>query len=57
MVSGLRNFEPALPENDENCDGATTTSLADEWIYNPNPNSSIENEVMVWLGLESWTTR
>ena len=45
MVSGLRNFEPALPENDENCDGVTTTNPADEWIHDPNQNSSIEIQV------------
>ena len=44
MVSGLRKLEPALPENDEICDGATTTSLADKWMNNPNPNSKIEQE-------------
>ena len=53
MVFGLRNMEPAHHENDEFCDGATTTSLADEWMDNPNQNSNIEQEVRIknWVGL------
>ena len=42
MGSGLRNLEPALPENDENYDGATTTSLAIQWMKSPNPNSKTD---------------
>ena len=32
-------------ENDENCDGATTTSLVDKWMENPKPNSNNEEVV------------
>ena len=42
MGSGLRNLEPALPENDEKYDGATTTSLAEQWMNSPDPNSKID---------------
>ena len=48
MGLGLRNLEPALPENDEICDGATTTSLAEQWMNNPDPNSKID-QVVTWV--------
>ena len=44
MVFGLRNMEPAHHENDELCDGATTTNLADEWMDSPYQNSKIVQE-------------
>ena len=45
MVFGLREIDPAHPENDEASGSVTTTNLVDNWKNIQNPNSKTETEV------------
>ena len=47
MVFGLREIDPAHPENDEASGRVTTTNLVDNWNeLVQNPNSNTDNEVI-----------